>query len=465
MKQYKLIILTSLLITLLGSCAKDLDDSPISNNDINDFIYRGLNRNYLYVNNVPALVENKQNTANYQAFLNSNTPENFFESLLFDRQNTDRFSWITSDYLALEQQFQGISMVNGMEFGLKRITLNNDTVFGYVKYVLPNTSAALNNITRGMLFTSINNETLTVSNFRRLIDNDFYSIQLANYNSTTNEITPNGTSVTLTKQVYTENPVFLSSTFTVDTETVGYLVYNSFTPEFNSQLNAVFANFNASGIDQLVLDLRYNPGGSVNTATLLASMITGQFNGQIASKLNYNFNLSSNNRTYNFTNSFNGQTVNSLNLPKVYVLTTSNTASASEMIINSLKPYIDVVQIGTNSTGKSQASITLYDSPNFRRANVNPSHLYAMQPLVAITANVNDEVVPGTGIVPQTVLAEDIFNLGILGDQTEPLLAEAIAQIDALNRPTNTSTTILKPAVNVIHSSSVKPFSNSMYLD
>ena len=88
-----------------------------------------------------------------------------------------------------------------------------------------------------------------------------------------------------------------------------------------------------------------------------------------------------------------------------------------------------------------------------------------MQPLVANTANVNDEVVPGTGIVPQTVLAEDIFNLGVLGDQTEPLLAEAIAQIDALNRPTNTSTRILKPAVNVIHSSSIKPFSNSMYLD
>ena len=74
-----------------------------------------------------------------------------------------------------------------------------------------------------------------------------------------------------------------------------------------------------------------------------------------------------------------GNSINSVGLDKVYVIATGSSASASEMIINSLKSYIDVVQIGTETVGKSQASITLYDSPNFQRQGANPGHLYALQ--------------------------------------------------------------------------------------
>ena len=456
-------VLILLLSLFFSSCATDLDDNPVSNNDINDFIYRGLQTYYLYNENVPDLVEDKTASGDYNNYLSQNSPEDFFESLIFDRQYVDRFSWLTDDYLALEQQFQGLSTTNGMEFGLVRFSPGSNEIFGFVKYVLPGTNAENEGLSRGVLFTGINNTSLTVSNFRALLSNETYTLNLASYNSTTNEVASNGQSVTLTKQVYTENPVFISNTFIVDTETIGYLMYNKFTGDFNTQLNATFGSFASSGIDQLVLDLRYNPGGSVNSATLLASMITGQFNGQVFSRLNYNSQLSNNNVAYKFTNSFDGQSLNSLNLSKVYVLTTGNTASASEMIVNSLKAYIDVVQIGTTTVGKSQASITLYDSPDFSRSQVNPTHLYAMQPLVAATTDVNNSGVPNNGIIPQTELAEDIFNLGILGDVNEPLLAEAISQIDALNRPAPQQP--IKPAENLIHSTDLVPLGYDMYLE
>ena len=94
-------ILSFLLITLSLSCATDLDDNPVSNTDINDFIYRGLRTYYLYNENVPDLVNDKTASSDYQSYLSQSSPEDFFESLIFDRQNVDRFSWLTNDYLVL----------------------------------------------------------------------------------------------------------------------------------------------------------------------------------------------------------------------------------------------------------------------------------------------------------------------------------------------------------------------------
>jgi C-terminal processing protease CtpA/Prc len=452
-----------LLFLLISSCANDLDDNPVTTNDINDFIYKGLRTYYLYNELVPDLVENKTFSPNYTNYLSSNSPENFFENLIYDRTTTDKFSWLTSDYLALEQQFQGTNQVNGMVYGLDRVSPGSDNLYGYVKYVLPNTSASSENLMRGAIFTQVDNQDLTISNYRSLLDNSSYSIQLATYNSTTDEFDVNGTTINLTKQTYTENPIYKSEVFTIDSDNVGYLMYNRFNSEFDEQLNNEFGNFAANNIDHLVLDLRYNPGGSVNTATLLASMITGQFNTETFTKLNYNTNNSGSNQTYNFSSSINGQTINHLNLTEVYVLTTDNTASASEMIINSLRPYINVIQIGTTTVGKSQASITLYDSSNFSRNNLNPLHLYAMQPLVAKTTNKLDVDVPNTGLVPNIILAENALNLNELGQITELLLAEALAQIDANNRIIQPE--IKKEISNPIHSTNFFKFNQEMFID
>jgi C-terminal processing protease CtpA/Prc len=198
----------------------------------------------------------------------------------------------------------------------------------------------------------------------------------------------------------------------------------------------VFADFASDGVSELVLDLRYNGGGSVQTAAYLGSMITGQFTGQVYSKAFYNENLSNNNRDYLFTNSIEGGgAINSLNLNKVYILTTNRrTASASELVINSLSPYIDVVVIGENTVGKTQISITIYDSPNLGYEGRNSGHFYAMQPLVANSVNVNDELVPSDGLTPDIELREYPSTLGVLGEINEPLLQAALLDISNSGR-------------------------------
>src|SRR5690606_11235714 len=94
----------------------------------------------------------------------------------------------------------------------------------------------------------------------------------------------NGKNVTLTKTEFTENPILINKVINASGTKVGYLMYNQFVANFDEALNDAIGELKTEGITELVLDLRYNAGGSVNSAILLASMITGQFTGSIFSK-------------------------------------------------------------------------------------------------------------------------------------------------------------------------------------
>lgn len=466
---YLLIICASLVFT---GCFEDMDDNPASTRDLNDFVWRGLNTYYLYKENVPDLANNRFDTDTYNAFLNSfASPEALFEYLRYQPQTVDRFSWITSNYIQLEQLLNGTTQNNGMDFGLLRYPNSSNSVFGYVGYVLPNSSASNQGVSRGTIFYAVDGTPLNTSNFSSLLQNTTYTINLADYNDNgtpeTNDdvITPNGQSITLSKSAITENPIFKTDIFEVAGENVGYLMYNGFTRDFDSQLNAVFGEFQANNIQNLVLDLRYNSGGSVNTAILLSSMIAGQ-TGNVFSTEEWNTDIQSQlsveQTTNYFTNNDAGAPLNILNLNKVYVLTTKRSASASELVINSLDPYINVVHIGTETAGKFQASITLYDAPDFRRVNANPSHLYAMQPLVLKSLNAVGNTDYSQGLTPDFTLGENYSNMGIIGSETEPLLAAALQLI-------LDDTRIAFPyreALDLIgDKSNFEPFSIGMYVD
>lgn len=126
-----------------------------------------------------------------------------------------------------------------------------------------------------------------------------------------------------------------------------------------------------------------------------------------------------------------GTPINSLNLNKVYILTSSRSASASELLINGLASHIQVVQIGDTTYGKNVGSITVYDYIDNNRTK-NPDHTYALQPIIFKVANsagfsdYSDGLTPDAGLL----LKEDITNMGVLGEVTEPLLALAIGQIN-----------------------------------
>lgn len=445
MNSIKLAVFSFLICFSFQSCEKDDSNSVPKEIAIQNFIWKGLNQFYLWQNEVPNLSDTKfANQNELNSFLYGYTnADDLFQDLLnkpkskfpADGEAIDRFSVLFPDYDILEGILSGTTKNNGVEMGLYYKDASQTSVFGVVRYILPNSDASNKNIHRGDVFYGVNGETLTVSNYRTLLGNDSYTLNLANYDN--GNITPNGQSVSLTKTVLSENPVLLNTVINSGTHKIGYIVYNGFYPNYESQLNDAFGTLKAQGITELVLDLRYNSGGSIATATRLASMITGQFNNQIFAKEQWNAKLEDYFSTNNpqtllnlFTNTINtNATINNLNLSKVYVLTTKSTASASELVINGLEPYIDVIQIGDVTIGKNVGSITLYDSPTFSKEDINPSHRYAMQPLVLKIVNkvgFGDYI---NGLQPDTFLKENFSNLGILGDQNEPLLSTAIARI------------------------------------
>ena len=440
----KILLLLITISTLFVSCFEDLDDNiqTASDLDIENFIYRGLNYFYLYKADTPELAnDNFANQGELNTFLNSfETPESLFSFL---KSPQDRFSLLVANYNELEDALNGVSLNNGMEFGLVYYPNNSSNVFGYIRYVLPGTDAESKNLERGMIFNSIDGQQLTDTNFSELLSLNSYQIGLATFNGTV--ITPTGESIALVKQQYTENPILIAETLTVQGQKIGYLMYNAFTRDFDSQLNGVFAQFKADAITDLVIDLRYNGGGSVETAIDLSSMITGQFYNQVFANEEWNTDRQAEYASPKlFDNQiFTGEAINSLNLTKAYVLTTKRSASASELVINGLNPYIDMTQVGDTTTGKYQASFLLYDAPapNFSKSQANPGHSYAMLPLVFKTSNAIGFTDYAEGLFPDIQLKENYTNLGVLGDVNEPLLAAALNDILSIPQPQPRTTT------------------------
>lgn len=432
----KFLLLLFLASFAFQSCQDNDDVAAPVNLDIQDFIWKGLNQYYLWQSDVPNLSDDRfASQAQLNTFLQGYpVPEDLFDALRVD-SSIDRFSWIVDDYLELEQSLQGTTKNDGVDFGLSYKPGSTTEIFGYVRYILPNSDASTKDIKRGDLFTAVNGTQLTISNYQTLLlAAESYTLNLAEYNGTT--IVANGKSVALTKTVLSENPIYINKVIESGSHKIGYLMYNGFYANYDTDLNNAFGSLKAQGVTDLVLDLRYNSGGSVLTATRLASMITGQFTGEVFAKQQWNEKInayfeaeSPESLLNNFTDKMGSVAINSLNMTTVYILTTKSSASASELVINGLKPHINVVQIGDVTTGKNVGSVTLYDSPTFGAEGRNPNHRYAMQPIVLKIVNSDGFGDYFNGLIPNYELKETISTFGVLGSTTEPLLSTAIGKI------------------------------------
>ncbi|GLU44423.1 S41 family peptidase [Allomuricauda sp. NBRC 101325] len=470
------------------------DDDGIKNGDTPDpdpgadvtaqnFMWQAMNLWYFWQADVADLADDRfSSNAEYTAFLESYPdPENFYYSICNNHRvivgtdaAIDRFSSEEDNYETLVNSLAGISQSNGLEFGLGLIG-DTDNVFGYVQYIWPDSDASTKDIQRGEFFTRVDGTQLTVNNYRTLLfgDNSTYTLGMATV--TNNTISDNAKEVSLTKiENQIEDPILIAKTLDVNGTKVAYLMYNRFLSSFNEELNAAFAQFVSDGATELVLDMRYNPGGSVNTSRLLASMIYGTNSNDVYIKQLWNAKiqaqLSEDYLTDYFTNTTGASAINTLNLNRVFVIATGGSASASELVMNGLTPYIDVIHIGETTSGKNEFSITLVDDPgnsfiysDDRTGQINVNNSWGLQPLVGRNENADGFSDYTSGLLPDIELGEDLTNLGVLGDINEPLLARALQEISGVGAKIDF--TVHMKAESFTTSRIQTPLKDNMYLD
>ena len=189
---------------------------------------------------------------------------------------------------------------------------------------------------------------------------------------------------------------------------VAYLYLSGFHPPSRDQLSSSFAALKRAGVEDLVLDLRYNPGGSLGIALHLARLIAGpEQEGKIFQRTIHNERYGDNDRTARFK-----RHAEALGLKRVFVLTTKDTCSASESVITGLAPHINVVTVGTTTCGKPVGFTPLdywgisYWVINFKLRNAAGQGDYF------------------SGLAPTCEVKEDLRHT--LGSPDEALFAEAL---------------------------------------
>jgi len=253
--------------------------------------------------------------------------------------SVDRWSFAVD-----QQQWNNVSSGVSGDFGLNVFFRQEGDL--RVRAVEKASPAGMAGVKRGWRITRIaGSDNITTGNANFIVQNV--------YQSSSTSFTfqkPDGSlvNISLNAAYYQEDPVLLDSVYAVNGKKVGYLVFNSFlgdTAQIYSNFNRVFNRFANEGVQDVVVDLRYNGGGYVTVAKRLANFLApGSANGQLMMTQKFNNKYASYNSTENFAKR------GSLNLNRLFFIVGSGTASASELLINSLKPYMDVILLGPNKT-------------------------------------------------------------------------------------------------------------------
>jgi len=205
-----------------------------------------------------------------------------------------------------------------------------------ILYTQQNSPAHISGLKRGDIILKIDQQKVTPTNIKSLLDTN-KSVEFSIYRDS------NIINIEVTPSFYT----LVSTQKEIIHSNIGYLRLDSFNPIVVDEIEESFDFFKSSNIEDLVVDLRYNSGGSVVVASLFLDKLVSNLDGEIQFKLKWNQKYKKRDYIYRFESD-----KNSLNLNRVVFLTTNITASASEVVINALKPYIEVISVGERTYGK-----------------------------------------------------------------------------------------------------------------
>jgi len=419
------------LITGLAACSKKDDGpvvptGPVTQQEINNWILDSMHLFYLWNDQLPTQANNTQETS---AFFNSiKSGEDKF-SVIY---NPNDPATIKSDML----------YKYGVDFSIISWPSAPGGVIGVVKLVVPGSYAAADGLKRGDYFTRINETVLTSGNSVSLSE----QLRMGS-GGTITPATVNGNVVTeealvsLRPAKITENPVYQSVVINSSAKKVGYLFYNAFVDGYNQYLLTAFQDFKSKGVGELIVDLRYNVGGSLTAAAMITAMIAPNLTEK-STFVKYSGNSRMGVHTLDFAAtlsvpetgdpiSFNSLSAGRLNLSRVFILSGRQTVSAAELLINNLKPYTQVIQIGQTTVGKDKGAVIVYDMRTPRRIP------WIIHPLTYRLANASGEGNYTTGITPKYTIDEMSRQpLLPLGNAADPLIAKALSVIDGNGRTT-----------------------------
>ncbi len=228
-----------------------------------------------------------------------------------------------------------------------------------------------------------------------------------------------------TRGVNQGSTVSFDSVYVYGNLKIGYAIYDQF--DDNADIRSFAVRMKKAKIDEMILDLRYNPGGYVSTCNELASFfVPTEHLGKLYQQQYYNKTITKEKAEKYHNNGVDSVYLKSghwyelwgLNLKRLIVLSTKNTASSSEALVVGLRPYMDVIVIGTQTHGKDVGSYTIVDN----------NYKYLLQPITFKYYNSKMESTPENGIVPDVIIEDD--KKGKRGNVNEALLKAALKYIE-----------------------------------
>lgn len=398
MRYLQTVVVVFLMIFLVscgGSSSSDSDSGACSVEAQNNYLYELMNDRYFWYTEIPNI-----NPENYPS------PDALLNDLIYS--SIDKWSYI-EDKTVVDNYYNGANVGLGVGFW----STGSEII---IRYVYPGSPADIAGFTRGTRIISMNGYSAAemIAN-----SNIFYKAlgsSTAGYNVNI-EYRPLGGSVetvSIVKQEYFANPVLHSSIHTdIDTgDKTGYIVFKSFNNASESELDKVFNNFKQEGVSSIIFDLRDNGGGLISVVRYIGYMFNNLLENELAGYLDFNAKHKSDNYRFYFGGN---NYANSFSLNNIVFLTTKSSASSSELLINSLKPYINVYLIGDDTYGKpvgmrSHEFCDKYFVPiEFRTVNsVGTSDYYS-------------------GLTANCYVGNTLNN--IFGDANEPLLDAALNYI------------------------------------